>query len=176
VAGVPALRDRRHAARRRRLSVFSPGLSISSSPVRRTLDDDTEREASMQYALLIYDDERTMAAMSEDERSVLHEAYGSFTQELQAAGAMAGGAPLDSIRTATSVRVRDGETLTTDGPFAETKEQLGGFYLVDVPSLDEALEWAAKIPSARIGTIEVRPVPDMAMSEAGAESAAEVAG
>ena len=112
----------------------------------------------MQYALLIYDDERTMAAMSEDERGALHAAYGSFTQELQTAGAMAGGAPLDSIRTATSVRVRSGETLTTDGPFAETKEQLGGFYLLECKDLDEAIEYAAKIPGAQSGCVEVRPV------------------
>jgi len=131
----------------------------------------------MQYALLIYDEEQTLAAMSDDERNALFADYGSFTRELQAAGAMVSGAPLDSIRNATSVRVRESDTLVTDGPFAETKEQLGGFYIVDVPTLDEALEWAAKVPSARIGTIEVRPVAQMTMeATAAAATAAEAAG
>ena len=115
----------------------------------------------MQYMLLIYDDEQTMAAMSEDERGALHAAYGSFTQELQSAGAMTGGAPLDSIRTATSVRVRNGETLTTDGPFAETKEQLGGYYLIEARDLNEAIQVASRIPGARHGSIEVRPIQEM---------------
>jgi hypothetical protein len=119
----------------------------------------------MQYALLIYDDEQRMAAMSRDEGNALMAAYGAFTQELQSAGAMKGGDALQSTQAATTVRVRDGETLTTDGPFAETKEQLGGFYLIDADSLDEALEWAAKIPAARQGTIEVRPI--MVFEESG---------
>jgi hypothetical protein len=120
----------------------------------------------MQYTLLIYDDEQTLANMSEDERNALFAEYGTFTQELRDAGAMVAGEPLQSIQTATTVRVRDGDTLTTDGPFAETKEQLGGFYIVDVASLDEALEWAAKIPSARSGSIEVRPVAQIMAREA----------
>jgi hypothetical protein len=120
----------------------------------------------MQYTLLIYDDEQTLANMSEDERNALFAEYGTFTQELRDAGAMVAGEPLQSIQTATTVRVRDGDTLTTDGPFAETKEQLGGFYIVDVASLDEALEWAARIPSARSGSIEVRPLAQIMAREA----------
>jgi hypothetical protein len=112
----------------------------------------------MQYMLLIYDDEQAWANMSEAESGAVFAEYGTYTQELHDSGAHVAGDALQPVRTATTVRVRDGETLTTDGPFAETKEQLGGYYIVDVASLDEALEWAAKIPSARYGSIEVRPV------------------
>jgi hypothetical protein len=112
----------------------------------------------MQYALLIYDDEQRLAAMSEDEGNAMHGAFAAYSGQLRSSGAMKGGDALQSTQTATTVRVRDGETLTTDGPFAETKEALGGFYLIDAASLDEALEWAAKIPSAVHGSIEVRPV------------------
>jgi hypothetical protein len=108
--------------------------------------------------LLIYGDESGWQTIGDEERGQLMQAYGTFTQELQSAGAMVAGDALQPTQTATTVRVRNEETLTTDGPFAETKEQLGGYYLVDVDSLDEALEWAAKIPGARHGSIEVRPV------------------
>jgi hypothetical protein len=121
----------------------------------------------MQYLLLIYDDERVWGDISEDDRNKLYEAYGVFTNELREAGALVTADQLQPSTTATSVRVRNDETLTTDGPFAETKEQLGGYYLIEVDSLDEALEWAAKIPSARSGTIEVRPVVQT-RAEAGA--------
>jgi hypothetical protein len=123
----------------------------------------------MQYLLLIHDDEQIWAGMSEEERGSYHQEYMGYSQELVDAGAFVGGNQLQPTSTATVVRVRDGETLTTDGPFAETKEQLGGYYLVEADSLDEALEWAAKIPSARIGSIEVRPVVP---TRVGAETAA----
>jgi hypothetical protein len=112
----------------------------------------------MQYLLLIYGDQSAASSMSEEEMGQVMQAYGTYTQELEQSGAMVGGNALQPVETATTVRVRNDETLTTDGPFAETKEQLGGYYLVDVGSLDEALEWAAKIPGARHGSIEVRPV------------------
>jgi hypothetical protein len=112
----------------------------------------------MQYMLLIYNDPATWASMSPEEQGEVYNAYGTFTEELQASGKMVAGDALQATDTATSVRVRDGETLTTDGPFAETKEVLGGYYLIDVDTLDEALEWGAKIPGASHGTIEVRPV------------------
>ena len=112
----------------------------------------------MQYMLLIYDEERVLGSMSAEERGSFMQEYGKYTQELRDAGAFLYGDALQPVGTATTVTVRDGETITTDGPFAETKEQLGGFYLVEADSLDEALDWAAKIPSARIGKIEVRPV------------------
>jgi hypothetical protein len=112
----------------------------------------------MQYMLLIYGDENGRESMGEEERGQIFQAYGAFTQELQSNGAMVAGDALQPTQTATTVRVRNDETLTTDGPFAETKEQLGGYYLVEASSLDEAIEWAAKIPGARHGSVEVRPV------------------
>jgi hypothetical protein len=112
----------------------------------------------MQYLLLIYGDQESYNQRSEEERGLIFQAYGTFTQELQQSGAMVGGNALQPVQTATTVRVRDGETLTTDGPFAETKEQLGGYYLIDAESLDDAIEWAAKIPGASHGSVEVRPV------------------
>jgi hypothetical protein len=112
----------------------------------------------MQYMLLIYNDPSGWESLSENERGEIFNAYGTFTAELQASGKMVAGDALQATDTATSVRVRDGETLTTDGPFAETKEVLGGYYLIDVETLDEALEWGAKVPGATYGTIEVRPV------------------
>jgi hypothetical protein len=112
----------------------------------------------VQYMLLIYDQESTWAGMSEEERGRYYGEYMKFTDELRENGALVAADQLQPTATATAVQVRDGERLTTDGPFAETKEQLGGYYLIDVESLDEALDWAAKIPSARLGTIEVRPV------------------
>jgi hypothetical protein len=112
----------------------------------------------VQYLLLIYGDQNGWESMSEEERGQVFQAYGTFTQELEDSGSMVGGNALQPTDTATTVRVRNDETLTTDGPFAETKEQLGGYYLVDVNSIDEALEWASKIPGARHGSVEVRPV------------------
>jgi hypothetical protein len=122
------------------------------------LSEATTKEETVQYMLLIYGDQSQWGSMSEEEMGQVMQAYGTFTQELQDSGAMVAGDALQRTDTATTVRVRNDETLTTDGPFAETKEQLGGYYLVDVGSLDEALEWAAKIPGARHGSIEVRPV------------------
>ena len=112
----------------------------------------------MQYMLLIYNEPGGWDLMPAEQQRAVYEAYGTFTEELQASGKMVAGDALQPISTATFIRVRDGETLTTDGPFAETKEVLGGYYLVDVDTIDEALEWAAKIPGAQYGTIEVRPV------------------
>ena len=111
-----------------------------------------------QYMLLIYDDPSAWQSMSEDERNAVMGEYMAYTNELREAGAFVAGDALQPTATAKSVRLRDGERLTTDGPFAETKEALGGYYIVDVESDEEALEWASKIPSARLGTIEVRPV------------------
>lgn len=111
----------------------------------------------MQYMLLIYGDEKAWQNMTEAEIGKVMAAYNEYTGELAASGALLGGSELAPISTATTVRVRNGKTLTTDGPFAETKEQLGGYYLIDVPNLDEAIKWAAKIPSALTGSIEIRP-------------------
>jgi hypothetical protein len=123
---------------------------------------------TMQFMLLIYDDEQIPQTMSEEERNAFMGEYFAYTEELRQAGAYVAGDALQTIETATTVRVRDGEQLLTDGPFAETKEQLGGYYLVDVDSLDDAIRWAAKIPSARFGSIEVRPVVVFDREEVGA--------
>ncbi len=111
----------------------------------------------MKYALLICDDPTLSADSPEAEQQLMAE-YAAFTQELLHAGELAAGDRLGGIDTATSVRVRDGRTSVSDGPFAPTKEHLGGYYIVDVPSLDRALELAARVPSARTGAVEVRPV------------------
>jgi hypothetical protein len=112
----------------------------------------------MKYMLLIYDAEQVLAKMSAEEGQRFHEEYMKFTAEIQESGHLLGGDALESIRTATTVRIRDGKTTTTDGPFAETREQLGGFYLIEAKDLDEALKIAARVPSARTGSIEVRPL------------------
>jgi len=112
----------------------------------------------MQYMCLIYDDEKIWEGMPEDERNAVYGEYGAFTESIKSSGNHVAGDALQPTSTATSVRIRDGKTLVTDGPFAETKEQLGGYYLVEAKDADEALKIAERIPSARYGTIEVRPV------------------
>jgi hypothetical protein len=108
----------------------------------------------MKYVALIYADADGWEAMPEDERERISEKYMALAREPVSVG----GEQLQDADTATTVRVRDGETLTTDGPFAETKEQLGGYYIVDCGSLDEAIEFAARIPAAERGAVEVRPL------------------
>jgi len=122
----------------------------------------------MQYALLIYTEEPTEAP-PEEVMAAEMEAYNAFGQHITDRGAMKGGEALASSSTATTVRVRDGRTITTDGPFAETKEVLGGFYLVDAADLDEAIGYAAMIPGAKHGSIEVRPVWDFSNAQSGAQ-------
>ena len=112
----------------------------------------------MKYMLLIYTDP---AAFNPAEGEKTMAEYMAFTQEIQDSGEMVAGDPVQGAETATTVRVRDGKRTTTDGPFAETKEVLGGYYIVDVKDLDRAVELAAKIPDARTGSVEVRPVLDM---------------
>jgi len=112
----------------------------------------------MKYMLSIYEREGDWAAMSEEEQSAGFAEYMALSDELAAAGKLLAAEPLQPVATASIVRVREGKTLVTDGPYAETREQLGGFYLIEVESLDEALAVAARIPGSRYGTIEVRPV------------------
>lgn len=112
----------------------------------------------MQYLALIYNAESDQASMTPAEQQQLLADYGTFTDAIKKAGVHVGGEALQPIDTATTIRVRDGKTLTTDGPFAETKEQLGGYYLLDCKDLDEALKWAAQIPTAKQGSVEVRPL------------------
>jgi len=110
----------------------------------------------VQYLLLIYGGEGE--SRSEEELEAMYKEYSAFTNDLREQGKLLSANELQPTSSATTISVRDGETIVTDGPFAETKEALGGYYLIDVESLDEALEWAARIPSARDGAIEVRPV------------------
>jgi hypothetical protein len=112
----------------------------------------------MEFMLLIYTDEKRWAALPEDERNAIKGEYFALTEEMRDHGVYVTGAPLESTASASSVRIRDDEQLVTDGPFAETKEQLGGYFLIEAGSDGEARAWAAKIPAARYGTIEVRPV------------------
>ena len=112
----------------------------------------------MKYLLLIYSDEKADANVSKEELEAWMGEYRAYTDAMQKAGVMQAGEALQPTATATTVRVQNGKPVTTHGPFAETKEQLGGFYMVECNNLDEAIEWAAKCPGARVGSIEVRPV------------------
>jgi hypothetical protein len=115
----------------------------------------------MRYILLICGDESAMQAASPAEGEAMTAEYMKFGEEMTKRGVLQGGERLHFTTDATTVQLRNGEVLTSDGPFAETKEQIGGYYVVDAKDLDEAIEIAAKIPGARIGTIEVRPIWDM---------------
>jgi hypothetical protein len=119
----------------------------------------------MKYALTIYGDEAQRANATPEQMQEVSQAYGAVTQEMQDNGVLVAGEGLYPTPTATTLRVREGDRQVTDGPFAETKEQLGGFYVLDVKDLDEAIEWAAKIPGAQLGSVEIRPV--MVFDEAG---------
>lgn len=112
----------------------------------------------MKYMLLIYHDEQAWNRHTEAERQQIYREYRQLIQQLQSSGQYLVGDQLQPATTASSVRVRDGKQLVTDGPFAETREQLGGFFLIDADDLDEATSIAARIPSARMGAVEVRPV------------------
>jgi hypothetical protein len=112
----------------------------------------------MKYLCLIYDDEKTSQSMSKSEGEALMGEYFGFTEGIQKSGHYLGGNALQPVRTATTVRVRNGKVSTTDGPFAETKEQLGGYYLIEAKDLNDAIQVASKIPSSRMGSIEVRPI------------------
>lgn len=116
----------------------------------------------MQYLLLIYNAESQWQSMPEEEGAKMLKEFGEFTQSIVSSGNYKGGNRLYDVAKATTVRIRSGKTLTTDGPFAETKEQLGGYYLIEAKDLDEATAIAARIPAARVGSIEVRPVWEMA--------------
>jgi hypothetical protein len=115
----------------------------------------------MQYMFLIYGDEKAYASLTPAAMGEVMAAFGSYTGQLAEAGVLRDGSELAPVRTATTVRVRTKKLAVTDGPFAETKEQLGGYYLVDCANLDEAIAWAGKCPGAEFGSIEIRPlVPD----------------
>ena len=112
----------------------------------------------MKYLLMIYTDEQQDAQRTPEQQEANMGEYFAFTNEIREAGVMLGGEALHPTTTATTVRVRNGQTASTDGPFAETKEQLGGYYFLECENLDEAIKWATKIPGAKDGSIEIRPV------------------
>ncbi len=112
----------------------------------------------MQYLLMLYADESPMNIASPDDASKMAQAHGAYAEALVKAGAMQGGQRLRPTSDATSVRVRGVKTEVLNGPYAETREQLGGFYMIDVPDLDAALAWAVRCPSSSHGTVEVRPI------------------
>ena len=112
----------------------------------------------MKYLCLIYDDEKVWAKMSKETTDTMMKEYRAFTNDTKASGHYIAGEALQPVSTATTIRVRTGKLGTTDGPFAETKEQLGGFYMIEAKDLNEAIQIAARIPSAKTGSIEVRPI------------------
>ena len=117
----------------------------------------------MHYIILIYGDEKSFAQMAHDPKAQeqMYAAYGRYGTDMQEAGVLRGGAELKPTLAATTVRVRNGKTVSTDGPFAETKEQLGGYYLIEAKDLNEAIQVGSQIPGARVGSIEVRPIASM---------------
>jgi hypothetical protein len=112
----------------------------------------------MKYLCLIYDEEKKLSSMSKTEGDAMMGEYFAFTEGIKKSGHYLGGNALQPVHTATTVRVRNGKVSTTDGPFAETQEQLGGYYLIEAKDLNDAIQVAQKIPSSRIGSIEVRPI------------------
>ena len=118
----------------------------------------------MEYLLLIYSDNARYEALSAAQKAEGHAAYGAYTEALQKAGALRGGNRLRPVQASTTVRLESGKTKVLNGPYAETREQLGGYYLIDVPDLDAALSWAARCPGASHGTVEVRPIWPMGAS------------
>jgi hypothetical protein len=153
---------------------YSPGARcrFAGAPFVAWMTGRTRRPAApealdMRYALLIYTPESSEPSPPDVLKAVM-DGYNAFTTHVRDRGAYEGGEALDSTSTATTVRVRDGKTLTTDGPYAETKEALGGFYIVEAADLDEAITYAAMIPGAVRGAIEVRPIFDWAAAAADA--------
>lgn len=115
----------------------------------------------MQYMLLLYSDESARPAPGSDEMNAEMPKWFAYTNELAASGALVSANALQGVEAATSIQVRGGKTVSTDGPFAETKEVLGGYYLIDVADLDEATRWAEKVPSSGYGTVEIRPIMEI---------------
>lgn len=126
----------------------------------------------MKYLCLIYENEKNWETMPQSDAEAIMKEYFAFTEDIRKNGKYVAGEALQPTPTATTVRVRNGKTSTTDGPFVETKEQLGGFYLIDAKDLNDAIQVAARIPSARLGSIEVRPVVDFSAEAAQREEAA----
>jgi hypothetical protein len=128
----------------------------------------------MRYLVLIYGSEQQWESMTPEAMGAMLSQYNSYTQELASSGVLRGGDELQPTFTATTVRVRDGKQHNTDGPFAETKEQLGGYYIIETDSLDQAIAWAAKCPGATYGSVEVRPMVVASPEHAAATGAESV--
>ena len=135
-----------------------PKTTVSMHLERAKSAKEGKGGSTMKYLLLIYQDEGSWAGLSEAEQGKLFEEYMTYTRNIKKNGNYVGGEALQPVATATTVRVRNGKTMTTDGPFAETREQLGGYYLVEAKDLDEAIKLATGIPDVRMGSIEVRPI------------------
>jgi hypothetical protein len=114
----------------------------------------------VEYVLLIYGDESSWSHLPPDDQQAMYEEYFALAGDLRAEAKLKSSNELHSVTSATTIAVRDGETIVSDGPFAETKEVLGGYFVIEADSLDEAIEWAARIPTARTGRIEIRPAVD----------------
>jgi hypothetical protein len=123
-------------------------------------DQPLEGYTAMKYLCLIYDEEKNWQTMSREAGEALMQEYFTFTKDIRQSGHYLGGNDLQPTKNATTVRVRNGRLSTTDGPFAETKEQLGGYYLIEASDLNEAIQIASRIPSAKLGSIEVRPIQE----------------
>jgi hypothetical protein len=119
----------------------------------------------MKYLCLVYVEEKTLDALPKNERVAISNEAMAYCENLQKLGQLLAASPLHPVDTATTVRVREGKTSTTDGPFAETKEQLGGFLMIDVPDLNDAIRVAAHFPAARIGSVEVRPMKELGCAD-----------
>lgn len=119
----------------------------------------------MKYLCLIYVEEKTLNSLAKSERQSLSDESIAYCDKLQKVGQLLAASPLHPVETATTVRVRDGKASTTDGPFAETKEQLGGFLMIDVPDLNDAIRIASHFPAARIGSVEVRPMKELGCAD-----------
>jgi hypothetical protein len=133
-------------------------LAASRSTIGADAHSRTYLETTMKYLCLIYDEEKKLAAMPKNDSDAFMGEYFAFSNAIRQSGHFVAGDALKSVQTATTVRVRNGKQSTTDGPFAETKEQLGGYYLIEAKDLNEAIQIAARIPSAKTGSIEVRPI------------------
>jgi hypothetical protein len=133
----------------RRSNVMEPAVHAASRQRRETV---------MKYMLLIYNDEERVRATPKEDINKMLPAYAAYTEALKNAGILLGGDRLQFTSNATTVRIQDGKTKVLNGPYAEAKEQLGGYYIIDVPDMDSALSWATRCPGANFGTIEVRPI------------------
>jgi hypothetical protein len=166
VGGDAAARGRKPSDIGRHRSIFLASLSKRSLPDRLVVERGASagpalRSKAMQYLLMIHSDEKAMQAYTQEETGSILAAYGAYIKAMADAGVSKGGQRLHPTSTATTVRVKNGNTQVLNGPYAEIKEQLGGYFLIDVPDLDAAISWAARCPGAQYGAIEVRPIWQM---------------